>query len=295
MGKINKATHQGVIHVGDISIPCFVLEDGRRVLSGRGMQGALGLGQLRGQKINRLVDNNQVKPFIDEALALGISKPIEFNLPNSLKAFGYEANLLVELCDVLLTARNEKALPARYAEAATYAEILIRAFAKIGIIALVDEVTGYQAIREKDALQVFLQKFLDDERGKWVKTFPDEFFESIFKMRGLSWSMANTGKKPQYIGHYINNYVYSRIAPQVLTELRRLSPKDEKGRRKGAYTQYIDIEYGHPKLKEHLNILIAFAKATGYNWNNWHRMVERALPKFEQDGSQSPELPFDDM
>jgi hypothetical protein len=37
----NKITHEGEIKLGDFSIPCYVLEDGRRVLSSRGMQSAL--------------------------------------------------------------------------------------------------------------------------------------------------------------------------------------------------------------------------------------------------------------
>ncbi len=140
-----------------------------------------------------------------------------------------------------------------------------------------------------------MQKFLDEEKGKWVKTFPDEFFEAIFKMKKWNWEMANKGQKPQVVGHYINNYVYSRLAPQVLVELRKINPKSDDGKRKGKHTQWIDIDFGHPKLKGHLDILIAFSKAAGYNWNNWHRMVERALPKFNQDGSVSQELPFNDL
>jgi hypothetical protein len=92
---------------------------------------------------------------------------------------------------------------------------------------------------------------------------------------------------------YINNFVWSRIAPGVLTELNKINPKDEiTGKRKAKHPQFIDVDFGHPKLKEHLNILTAFAKATGCNWNNWIRMVERALPKFDQDGSQAQEIDF---
>lgn len=125
-------------------------------------------------------------------------------------------------------------------------------------------------------------------------TFPSEFFEAIFKMKGWTWKQAST-KKPQVVGHYINNYVYSRLAPQVLTELRKLNPKNEKGNRKGKHPQWINPDFGHPKLKEHLTVLTMFAKATGYNWANWQRMVERALPKYEQDGSAVEEIPFEDV
>jgi len=43
-----------------------------------------------------------------------------------------------------------------------------------------------------------------------------------------------------------------------------------------------------------LGILTAFARAAGFNWANWNRMVERALPQFSQDGSKVQELPFKD-
>ncbi len=297
------------LKIGEIEIPCYVLEDGKRVIVQRGLFKALGInyGGTTNKNLKefggaaRLVafmDNNSIFDIknaheLNEIKVL-LKSPIKFELNRKIH-FGYEATLLQEITKNISKAYLKGTLPERNNEIGKNAEILYDAFAKVGIIALVDEATGYQDIREKDSLQKFLQKFLDEERGKWVKTFPDEFFESIFKMRGLNWSLANKGKKPQYIGHYINNYVYSRLAPQVLNELRKLNPKKEDGKRRGKHTQWIDIDFGHPKLKEHLSILTAFAKATGYNWNNWNRMVERALPKFEDDGSQSQEIPFEEL
>jgi hypothetical protein len=206
------------------------------------------------------------------------------------------------LCKVYLDARStinqntgKGYLTKSQEPLARASEILLLSLSKVGIIALIDEVTGFQESRDKDALTQFLAKFIKEERGVYIKTYPDDFFEALFKMKGLTWSLANKGKKPQYIGHYINNYVYSRIAPKVLTELRRVNPKDEEGKRKGKHTQHIDIDYGHPKLKEHLTVLTMFAKAAGYNWNNWERMVERALPKYANDGSLIQELPFTEI
>ena len=55
---------------------------------------------------------------------------------------------------------------------AKQAEILVRGFARIGIIALVDEATGYQRDREKDALAKILQAWVAKEIQAWVQTFP---------------------------------------------------------------------------------------------------------------------------
>lgn len=289
--------------IGEIEIPCYVLEDGKRVIVQRGLYKALGINRGGvsekykefggGARLVRFLDQNSLISLFDGDLKAVLKNPIIFKINNTVH-YGYEATLLQEITKQVSKAYLKGDLMPGQDEIGSTAEALYDAFAKVGIIALVDEVTGYQEVREKNALQVFLQKFLEDEKGKWVKTFPDEFFEAIFKMKNWNWEMANKGKKPQVVGHYINNYVYSRLAPEVLSELRKLNPKNEDGNRKGKHTQWIDIDFGHPKLKEHLSILTAFAKATGYNWSNWNRMVERALPKFEDDGSQIQEIPFEE-
>jgi hypothetical protein len=106
---------------------------------------------------------------------------------------------------------------------------------------------------------------------------------------------ANKGKKPQWVGHHINDFVYSRLGPEVLYSLRKLNPKNERGNRSAKHFQYTTTDFGLPKLKEHLNILIALGRASGYNWNVFKRLVERALPQFSQDGSLIQELPFTDI
>jgi hypothetical protein len=56
----------------------------------------------------------------------------------------------------LLKTQQER----RYGDAAY---ILTRAFAKVGIIALVDEATGYQEVRDRHALEAILDRFLRKE------------------------------------------------------------------------------------------------------------------------------------
>jgi hypothetical protein len=305
MNKILKATHQGELPIGDIILPCAVLEDGTRIITYSAIFKAFGRtkrgrakGEIRVLNVPAFLDAKNLQPFVGEDL-MGVLKQIDYLDKNGKQDSGYNALILPMLCKVYLDARaaintntGRGVLTKSQEPLARASEILLLSLSKVGIIALIDEVTGYQESRDKDALTQFLAKFIKEERGVYIKTYPDDFFEALFKMKGLTWSLANKGKKPQYIGHYINNYVYSRIAPNVLTELRRVNPKNEDGKRRGKHTQHIDIDYGHPKLKEHLTVLTMFAKAAGYNWNNWERMVERALPKFNQDGSAVLELGF---
>lgn len=284
--------------IAGIEIPCYVLEDEKRVITQRGLFKAIGISpgssaNTSGDRLAKFIEQPRFNKFLSPEVRVMTTNPIKFKTQKSGNVFGYEATVLVDICDMVLQAHKAGLLLKQQYHIAEHAEALIRALAKTGIIALVDEATGYQKSREEDALQRFLQKFLDEEKGKWVRTFPPEFFESIFKMKGWTWKEAST-KKPQVVGHYINNYVYSRLAPKILDELRERAPKDEKGNRKGKFPQWINPEFGHPILKERLTILTAFARASGFNWNNWERMVNRAFPKFDKDGSQSPELPFND-
>ncbi len=285
------------LKLGETEVPCYVLEDGTRVLSGRAIQKAIGYEGSSGDWLKKFVNTRAISAAIKPEIVAGLSEPIRFMRVDAGGSqpitYGYEATKLIDLCDAILDLNKAGVLKENQRIYAAQAEIIIRAVAKVGIIALVDEVTGYEKAKEKDALQLFLQKFLEDEKGKWVRTFQPEIFEAIFRMKGWTWKQATT-KKPSVVGHYINNYVYSRLAPNILEELRLRNPKDEKGNRKGKYPQWINPEFGHPKLKEHLAVLTAFAKGVNYNWNNWDRLVKRTFPKFGKDGSAAQELPFDE-
>ena len=48
----------------------------------------------------------------------------------------------------------------------------MRGLARVGIIALVDEATGFQRIREERALATILEKFIAKEIQPWAMTFP---------------------------------------------------------------------------------------------------------------------------
>jgi hypothetical protein len=235
------------------------------------------------RKIDEFIDNSAIKPFIDAEIIERVKDVIPFKIQGKGgTAYAYEATILVDICDAVLQSEREGKLHKTQKHIAKQAAILYKAFAKVGIIALIDEATGYETLRGKNALRNFLDRFLLEERAKWVKTFPDDFFEAIFKMKGWTWNYAST-KKPSVVGHYINNFVYSRLAPAVLNELKEKNPviqTDSGKHRKYKHPQFINADFGHPLLKEHLHAIIALAKGAGYNWLNFQRLLNRAFPKF---------------
>jgi len=218
---------------GDISLPCAVLEDGTRVLTQGGFLSAIGR---RGKPKNTFRDTEQgvskVAPFLQaENLNEHISDelrvesaPVAFKMPSGGKAWGYRADLLPKVCVVYLKARDRKQLLDSQEPIALACDILVRGLAQVGIIALVDEATGYQRDRAVDALAKILEAFIAKELQPWVKTFPPDYYEQLFRLRGLDYPQY-TVKRPQYFGLLTNDIVYKRLAPGVLAELRKVVPR----------------------------------------------------------------------
>jgi hypothetical protein len=290
--KIPFATHEGEIEINGFKIKSYNLNTGERVLSRIDFLRALGrTGKAKGGRqydkefdLPIFLTANNLKDFIGKELQEN-STPIIFKDLKGLESIGYKAELLPTVCYVFIDANESKKLLKTQLHILEQCKMLVRGFATVGIVALIDEATGYQYDREKDALKMFLEKFLLKEQAKWIKTFPDEFFEVIFKMKKWNWIGMAKSKKPSVIGHYINNFVYSRLAPDVLTILKNKNPIvknpiTKKGHRESKHTQFINADYGHPLLKEHLSALIALGKASGYSWRNFQRLVNRAFPKF---------------
>jgi hypothetical protein len=158
-------------------------------------------------------------------------------------------------------------------------DILVRGLATVGIIALVDEATGFKYDTARDALQEILRQFISEELVRWASTFPDDFYRELFRLRDLEYSELSS-KRPQYMGHLTNDIVYERLAPHVLEELKQLIPKTETGRRKYRYYWRLSRQVGHPKLREHLSNLVTLMKASS-SWKGFYRLLERAKPKYK--------------
>jgi hypothetical protein len=292
-----KATHGSAEHplkIGDMEIPCYVLEDGRRVLSLGGMVSALGMsgggaGGRQGDRLYQFATNKSLSPFIRNDLISRMENAVRFQAPTGgSPATGYEATILPDICDAVLDAREAGALRADQLHIAKKCEILVRGLARVGIIALVDEATGYQADRARDALAKILEAFIAKELQPWIPTFPIDFYREMFRLRGLAFP-DGTVKRPQYFGMLTNEIVYRRLAPGVLDELKRVTPRNEDGRPKVKYFQSLTNNKGYPKLKEHLGAVTALMKISK-DWKGFMGLLNAHYPA--QD--ETMQLPLDD-
>lgn len=289
-GSVLKATHGSPdqpLKIGDVEIDCYVLEDDTRVVTQRSMIKAMGLtrGGVRGDyeveragaELPRFATQIWIKEHLSNELEVALRSPILFKLPSAI-AYGYPATILADLCDAILKARDFGSTGPRQAGIVKQADILLRGFARVGVVALVDEATGYQRDRAKDALAKILEAFIAKELQAWVQTFPAEFYEQMFRLRGLEFPRASV-QRPRYFGLLTNEVVYKRLAPGVLSELKRVTPRNEDGRPAAKYFQSLTSNVGYPKLKEHLGAVVALMKISK-TWEGFLNLLNEHYPRY---------------
>jgi len=279
------------LKIGDIEIQCYVLEDETRVLSQRELQQGIGLsksgptstGEHRLKNLIARISAGDLEANVK--LMSSVQNPIKFRTPHGNIAYGYEATILADICDAVLVARKEGYLQKQQMHIAERCEVLVRGFARVGIIALVDEATGYQELRAKNYLASILEAFIAKELQPWVKTFPDDFYKHLFRLRDLNYPQDPI-KRPQYFGILTNDMIYKRLAPGVLDELKRMTPQDDSGRPKYRYFRRLTTNLGYPKLREHLGSVVTLMKLSD-DWRDFMGKLDQIHPKYD---SQLPLL-----
>lgn len=290
---VPRASHEGSFAIGDSEIRAAVLPNGMRLLTQSTF--LLALGRARTPKAGTgalaTVDDTPfflqadvLKPFVSENL-LKSTTPIFFIDKSGRRAVGYDAQLLPGVAEVYLRFRDSylsrgKEVPSRYAHIVKACDILTRGLAATGIVALVDEATGFQESRAKDELANFLQAFIAKELRQWVRTFPTSFFRQLCRLKGIPF--PTDMRLPRYFGHIVNDIVYNRLAPGVRDELEARNPAGENGRRRTKNFQWLSENMGHPKLLHHLGLLEGLA--SGFDdgdWESFYAKVNARFPNYK--------------
>lgn len=275
------AISDGVLVIGDREIRCAVLTDGQRVLSQQTVLQTL--GRARSAK-GRQGSQSGLPPFL---AAANLQEFISDDLREMLdsipyrpltggRAWGYRAEILPMVCDVYLEARKAGRLTKNQEPVADICEILVRGLARVGIIALVDEATGYQDIRARDELRRILDHYVQDELRPWTKMFPDAFFREIYRLQGWEYK-PGTAKRTPYVGKLINKYIYQQLPPGVLEELRELNPVTGNGRRKHKHFQFLTDETGNKHLDRQISTVTTLLRISD-NKVQFEDLFERAFP-----------------
>ena len=125
-----------------------------------------------------------------------------------------------------------------------------------------------------------MEAFVAKELQPWVHTFPSEYYENLFRLRGLTFPQDSV-KKPMYFGHLTNNIVYARLAPKVLEQLKKETPRDDKGRHKHQLHRKLTTDIGHPKLREHLASSVTLMRISD-SYDQFEKLLDRVHPKYNE-------------
>jgi hypothetical protein len=235
-----------------------------------------------------ILSASNLRPFIGSELWEGLNTRYYYKVGRGGIAHGLRGELYPMICDVFLKARDEEALLESQEDIAASADILMRALAHTGIIALIDEATGYQNKRPVNALAKILEAFIAKELQPYVPTFPPEYYEGLFKLRGLDYRVDSV-QRPQYFGWLTNDIVYKRLAPGVLTELKKIVRRNDAGRPMHKYFQRLTSNLGYPKLREHLGKVVATMMLSD-NYQQFIQNLDRIAPRY----GKTLTLPFPD-
>jgi hypothetical protein len=269
--------------IGNVEIPAYVLNNGMRVFSQNGIQKALGYFGTAGNWLPNFVNTKQIKPHISSGLLELLANRVQFERigagGSATDTYGYDATILIDICDAIIDAKNSGDLSESYLVYAQQAELIIRAVAKVGIIALVDEATGYQYDREKDELQQILKSYISPELLPWQKRFPDEFYKEIFRLNNWDFTVSGIKKRPGVIGTWTKKLIYNLLPNGVLEELEAKTPKNASGHKTKRLHQSLTLDIGEPHLEKQLISVITLMNIS----NTWDEFLKVFGKKFQKD------------
>lgn len=301
MDKVYKSLYHGDLDLGGYRISCAVLDDNTRVLVNRSLANVLGIKgggvywkrkKENGALLPEYLSAKYLEPYISDELKTKLLKPKVYKNFLGILTDGIPAELLADICDVYIKAgengafKNDTNVPA-------IAYNLLLSFSKVGIIALVDEATGYQYDREQDELQKILKAYISEDLLPWQKKFPDIYYKELFRLNGWDYTVKGIRKRPGVIGKWTNTLIYEQLPKGVLDELKKKTPVSKSGNKTARYHQSLSVDIGEPNLTAQITKIITLFQLSDNMFQMWHQfeklknreMGQLVLPfVFDDDG-----------
>lgn len=234
------------IRIADIEVPCYILADDRRVVATNGVLDAFGLarGGAMVKGMNRLelfAAQDRLRGYVSDNLLQRIATPIRFKVGKS-EVNGFDADTLIEMAEAVVAADDNGELQAQQVHIAHQCRVITRSLTRIGLIALIDEATGYQSKRDADELQQILTAYIRPEHRPWVQTIPTEFTDELYRVYG--WERKAQNRGPRYAGKLIRELIYEKMPKPVLPALDEVNPQGDDYRRKKKHHQHLTDKQG---------------------------------------------------
>ena len=266
---MKKMLAYGFLNINNSEIPCAVLEGDVRVIIQRELVGLL-TGNKKGG-LERYFKPENLQPYVPERFKNNALVQVThtFKIRGEVIAHGYDAEDVIDICDMYMQAKHDNALLPNQVQLADNAYMLIKAYAKVGLIALIDEATGYQTTRKKDALRLLVEKYIIEDARRWTKEFYDPFFDELDRL--YKNQKTTSRNRPKYYGMFINKYIYKPIEKgEIFKKLIELNPS-RNGIRKKRLHQFLSDKTGLRVLRDRI------AKITGI------MQISHNKPDFERN------------
>lgn len=276
--KLPVATHKGnfATHFG-LEAECYVLNDQRKtaVMTQRSIAAALGLKNPGGKDFERLVSSKWMSKHLGADLLEKVMQPIEFKWfypgarQNSISIKGYAADLLIDVCNAILSAEVAGDVGKQQANLARQARIITNASAKQGITNLVYALSGYNPSTE-EIIQAF-KLFVQEEAKKYEQEFPNELYMAWHRLYKIPVPVRG---KPWQFMHLTRRHVYYPLAKssgKILELLRALRDRDPQ---KKKLFQFLN-DVGTRALRMHMGRVLEMAESSKTSSEYEARIVER--------------------
>lgn len=273
---------------GAFKIPCYMIrtEDGDiPVLSGRGMQKALGLPNKTGTELQNLFNSKELSGLITDDLLQAINTVYAFKRDGAggsqAMTFGSRARVFIKICIFFRNALDKGYLPERNAYIAHKASQIIDNFAEEGIEAVAKRITGYDDIKERYAIEKALGTVVAPEIREYAKRFDKWFYEEIYRLKGWDYEPIRNGtikNTNSQLGLITMDIVWDRVIAGLQNKLKELNNERDKSGNLTHYHHQHLTDKGLALLKSHLSFLEALLK-TSKTWESFMFNLDILKPK----------------
>jgi hypothetical protein len=279
-GKEYTASHRGnFLDEFGVDVDVYVLNDPMKtaVISQRGMGQAIGFSK-RGSRLPVFVSSQTMADYIGRDLRSKIENPIVFQTSGaaaatgvSARANGYDAGVLIELCQAILAARADGKLSGgRYDRTIQQAEIILGAAGKNGIRQLVYALAGYNPT--SDEVIAAFKLYVAEEARKYEQEFPNELYVQWHRLYEIPVPLRG---KPWEFKHLTIRHIYHPLAQsngKVLELMRAL--KAQGGDRAKKLFQFLN-DLGARALRIHIGRVLEMAESSADRFEYERKIAAR--------------------
>lgn len=278
-----KAECYAPVQFGSITINCAVMPDGECLITKTGFMSALGKASPSAKdkypigNLPPFLAINALKPYITNELTQS-GLPIDFLLPGGHRAKGYKSDLFLKVADIYIKASLDNPnLPKTVKETANLCTAIMSSLAGVGLTAMIWQACGFHKLSNKDSLEKLLAKYLTEKEMEWVKQFPQDFYDEIYRLKNWPNPLVINHRYP-IVGKITRDIVFSRIAPKLLERLDEKNPKNENGKRKHCHHQYLTEDIGKRELQSHLYAIRGLMRGSN-TWEEFYETLNKFYPE----------------